>query len=420
MEICRRHFVRAILAAPVALSSATAWASASTLRRVRGMLWGSLIGDAAGGPVEFKSPSDVRGWLPSTRDWQNDRRLNAEELDRLAAGFRLLPYKELRPQPAPYAHWLRDAAPGTVTDDTRHKFFLVAALRRAKSQAGLPIGTSELAAEYLRYEQSEVLTAHPGYAALCEEWLREYNQAARWMTGDRNAETAAPPERLWGGVPTNAGQMALLPLAAAFAGQPIDAYRAAFSLAYIDNGTAKDLNSAVVAGLAAAIGRPGDESPRDTWQIMRQAMLTTDPYRYGGIPWVERPLARWLAFAEEAASRAEGSPKKLFSILEDEGKPRFHWDAHFVVASSWAILALANFNPLAAMQLSLDFGHDTDSAAQLVGAFAGAVHGEELFPAAMREQVGERLVADYAESVEEWAQLLASLQDRQRYPVLVK
>ena len=418
--ISRRSALGAIASSVAALATHDANASEASSTRLRGMLWGSLIGDAAGGPVEFKSPDAVAEWMPGAREWSDSKRLNLKSLGDLADQFRLLPYQGIRPDPAPYAHWLQNAAAGTVTDDSRHKFFLLSALRRAREQGNLPITQSSLASEYVRYQDSAAVTQHPSYGPLCEEWLHEYNQAARWVLGDRDPATAAPVERLWGGVATNAGQMALLPLAGAFAGEPAAAYRAAYRLGFMDNGTAKDLNSAIVAGLAAALGRPNDESLEDRWKFVRKAMVETDPYRYGAVPWVPRPIDRWLGFADEAATRADGSPKRLYAILEQEGQPRFHWDAHFVLASTWSILKIAQFNPLAAMQLSLDFGHDTDSTAQLVGAFIGAVAGENIFPASMRQQIKERLEADYGESVEEWTALLSQLQDRVRYPELVR
>ncbi len=387
--------------------------------RLRGMLLGSLIGDAAGGPVEFAAPERVRDWMPATRDWDDRRQLTNDEIEQLASSFQLLSYETLRPEPRPYAHWTRAAAAGTVTDDSRHKFMLMAALREARENGKFPIGPVQLAQQYLRYCESAPVRRHPAYASLCEEWLREYNQAARWIAGDRGRADAAPTERLWGGVPTNAGQMVLLPLAGAFYGDPESAYRAAFQLGFMDNGTAKDLNSAIVAGLAAALAIPTGDSTQERWKAVRRAMSHVDPYRYAQIPWVERPIVHWLDFAEKAVGRADQVPKRLFEILEQEAEPRYYWDAHFVLASAWAIMAICGFDGLASLQLALDFGHDTDSTAQLVGAFAGAVYGEQLFPLQMRSDIIARLEADYLESVDEWTELLVDLQHRERYPVLV-
>lgn len=377
-------------------------------KRIEGMLIGSYIGDAAGGPVEFKAHADVSGLFSGVRGWDDDRSLTESELAGMAEAFRLLSYDELRPDPQPYAHWTEQAEAGTVTDDSRHKFILLNALRDAAGDNRLPVTRRDLAAAYDDYCQTPDVAGHEGYAALCAEWLLEYGKAARWVLGERDRERALPTDRLWGGIATNAGQMALLPLAGVFPGQPEQAYRAAYSLGFIDNGVGKDINSAVVAGLASALTQT-QENVEERWTAVIETMKQVDPHRYGDVPWVQRSLTRWLRFAEDVARRAAGSPGRLFKLLETEGEPIYHWDAHFTFASAFAILILCRFNVLAAMQLALEFGYDTDSNAQLLGAFAGAVHGPDVFPNAMRQQVVDRLEADYGESLEEQTMLLMRL-----------
>ena len=248
------------------------------------------------------------------------------------------------------------------------------------------------------------------YEGLCQESLSEFVRSARWILGERDPDVALPPERMWGGVPTCAGQMALLPLAALYPGRPDLAYRAAYQLGFIDNGTAKDLNAALVAGLAQALSTEIEHGDiHAAWQQILQTMKRVDPYRYHQVPWVQRPISRWLAFAHSAAERAGKSPNRLFKILETEALPHYWWDAHFLIAVSFAILEMCDFDPLASLHLALDFGHDTDSAAQLIGAFAGALHGPSVFPARMREQVTDRLRVDYQQSLQEWVALLTGL-----------
>ena len=72
------------------------------------------------------------------------------------------------------------------------------------------------------------------------------------------------------------------------------------------------------------------------------------------------------------------------------------------------MLKFCDFDALAAMHLTLDFGHDTDSYAQLLGAMAGAVHGMGLFPDSMTSAVQSRLMVDYGETVEDWVQTITS------------
>ena len=183
-----------------------------------------------------------------------------------------------------------------------------------------------------------------------------------------------------------------------------------YQLGFIDNGTAKDLNAALVAGLAQALSTEIEHGDiHAAWQQILQTMKRVDPYRYHQVPWVQRPISRWLAFAHSAAERAGKSPNRLFKILETEALPHYWWDAHFLIAVSFAILEMCDFDPLASLHLALDFGHDTDSAAQLIGAFAGALHGPAVFPARMREQVTDRLRVDYQQSLQEWVALLTGL-----------
>lgn len=384
-------------------------------RRTKGMLLGSLIGDAAGGPVEFRNPAELRNVLPGARFWSDDARLTDDRLREIAGDFRLLSYAELRPQPEPYAHWTKDAEPGTITDDSRHKIPLLDALRKARDAHRLPISPSDLANEYVGFESSARILARPHYQSLCREGFEEYVRAARWVLGERDLGRAAPVQRLWAGVATNAGQMALLPLGAARARNPDAAYRAAYQLGFMDNGPAKDINASVVAGLAHVIGH-GERNPE--WEKVIAKMKQVDPFGYGEIPFVQRPTSRWLDKASALAKRAAGRPKELYRLLEQEGSPRYYWDAHFVLLTVFSVLELCKFDPLSALHLSIDFGHDTDSSAQLLGAFVGAMHGPEVFPAPMRNKVRDRLTADYDESVDEWTDLLVSLSDEQQYPRL--
>ena len=73
-----------------------------------------------------------------------------------------------------------------------------------------------------------------------------------------------------------------------------------------------------------------------------------------------------------------------------------------------------DYDPVASLQLSIEWGHDTDSYAQLVGAFIGAVHGVALFDSAMRRTVTRRLKGDYGADLDACVTLLERLQIRAR------
>lgn len=363
--------------------------------RIRGMLMGSLIGDAAGGPLEFKSRVALHQPPISFHNWGPEELIDLGAHDPLV----LLSYAALRPAPEPYGQWRAHAEAGTITDDSRFKIILMKALRRAHRENIHPITPALFAQEIIDYCDDDSET-------LCQEWLHEFAMAARWELGARDTDIALPPSRIWGGIPTVTGQMALLPLAGLYAGKPDHAYRVTYDMAFMDNGSGKDISAAIVAGLASALAI---DDPRQAWDSAIDTMLRTDPYRFGEVPWVERSVSQWIRFAHTTAHDAKRRPAQLFALLEEGLNATTYWEAHVPLTCAVAIMEFCDYNPLAAMQLVLEFGHDTDSNAQLLGAFIGAAYGEDVFPVSMRDQVATRLMKDYGESVEEWAETLNTM-----------
>lgn len=390
--------------------------------KVLGLLMGSAIGDALGGPIEFQSAEDVSEMVAHCRGWDDDRQLIEIDLDRFAESLQLHSYKTFRPLPEAYGQWQSNAEAGTVTDDTRHKLILIDALRLAVKSGELPVSHRDLAKAYLEFPQQKAIVSRPRYKQLCDESLREYWKSARWVLGSRDTNIAAPPDRIWAGIPTCCGQMTLPPLAAIYPGQPTEAYRASYALSFFDTGAAKDINSALVAGLSIALlqSPPTNSSDRrQVWSAVIETMKATDPYRYSEIPFVERPTTKWLSFAEQAVRRAERRPKVLYEILEQQGQVKYYWESHFILALVFSAIEFCDFDPLAAMALILDFGHDTDSGAQLLGAFAGAIYGPDLFSRELQQPVISRLDADYDVDLDQWADLLQRLADREKYPQVI-
>jgi len=428
-KIIRRVFLsRSVLAFGAATCSQLAFAKdpfedeRTARSRVRGMLIGSAIGDAIGGPIEFQKSDAASKLMSNCRDWASDRRIASEDLQQFASELRLLSYEKLRPKTEPYGQWRAAAPPGTVTDDTRHKMILINALREATTTEQLPISEHDLATAYLKFANSEPIVKRPEYKALCEESFREFWKSAHWLLGSRDLKIAAPPARIWGGEATCVGQMTLLPLAAIYPGNPLRAYRAAYALGFFDVGPAKDINSAIVAGLADALCQQTPTNPRErkaAWQAIAQTMRSTDPFRYTEVPYVTRPVERWLDFAHKVVDEAEGHPHRLFKKLEQQGEVRYYWESHFILALVFAAIEFCDYDPLAAMYLILNFGHDTDSGAQLLGAFAGALYGPELFPDHLQKPVVRQLAEDYDQSLDQWADLLVSLSNREKYPNVV-
>ena len=411
-------FLIAWLQCPATLVLAEPVPTASNyVDRTQGMLLGSLIGDAMGGPVEFKSQHELNSVLPDLRNAETqDFKSILREPTKLR-GFRCLPYAKLRPDIAPYGPWEKNAPAGTVTDDSRHKMILLHCLRQAAGKSPVSLTAGDLARSYLEYFQQPRWS--PAYRKLATESFREYTQAARWLQGERDTAVALPPARIWAGIGNCSGQMAFLPLAAVYPGNPDGAYRATFALSFIDTGQAKDINSALVASLSAAIGSE-EEDVRQRWTAAIEAIRSTDPYRYADVPFATRPAVEWLDFALKSADDAKGSPAKLYQTLEQHGRPKYYWDAHFTFATTWAFLHFADYDPDTAILVSLAFGHDTDSTAQLIGALCGAIYGTSIFPSETKREVEERLAADYGESVNEWTEVLSRLRSRAAFPNPVK
>ena len=370
-RLTRRAWLLGATALPFATGvygQAPEFANAALRDRVLGMLLGSAIGDAAGGPVEFQTPESTRDQLPDGRHWSEDRRLSLAAIRELATKLKLLPYDPWRPEPEPYGQWTAHALPGTVTDDTRHKMVVMAAVLGAR-QAGTQLDRARLAHAYAHLESLSAFD-RPEYVALRREGFREYRLAAQHVLG----QGGLPAERIWGGLPTCCGQMALAPLAALAAGQPERAYALAYEVAFFDQGIAKDLNAAVVAGLARGLTLPA-ASPAEAFAGMRACMLATDPHRYRDIPFIERPIARVLRSAEGCVEEAAGHPGRLYDRLQSAFHPQYFWEADYTLGAAWALLQACAWNGLAAMHLAMDMGHDTDSVAQLIGQFWGAIVG---------------------------------------------
>jgi ADP-ribosylglycohydrolase len=85
----------------------------------------------------------------------------------------------------------------------------------------------------------------------------------------------------------------------------------------------------------------------------------------------------------------------MFEMLEREFENTIKWEAQVPFVIAFACLEICNYQPLAALQLSIEWGHDTDSYAQMVGAFIGALHGGTVFPEHLRTPVETRLKSDY-------------------------
>lgn len=348
--------------------------------KMYGMLIGSAIGDAAGGPTEFAVPE--RSFWSTT-----DQRITPEGLAELAALFGLRDY----PRPAePFGVWDNQPPAGTVTDDTRLKMILFDALETTKGN----LTSQALAQATLDFKNQ----LPEKYKAINEEWMTEIAFASRWVLGER--ENAYPTERIWGGIPTVMGSMAFPPIAALYPNDPASAYKKTYELGYFDNGIAKDINSAIIAGLASALTKDG------SWETIQKTIRTVDPYNYNGTVYVNRATTQWLDIAHSISKRADGNVAKLFQLLESDLKTTYWWEAWVPLVVVFSVIEFTDYHPMASMQLLIEFGHDTDSYMQVMGAYLGAIHGKDLFPKEMRDTVNKQMKLQFGENVDDWMETI--------------
>ncbi len=389
--------------------------------KIKGLLLGTFIGDALGGPIEFQGHPEIQATPNPPKLWTDTTEVMDEAAIKAAADrmyFR--EYKYLLPFAQPYGCWSANAAPGSVTDDSRHKMILMFMLRNALKKNQWPLTEKKYAQAYLDWSKSAVIKIHPAYDTLCQQWLGESYKSINWILGSRKIGEAYPVERMWNALPTCYGQMALTPVAALYPGEPEKAYLTAYKMAWFDIGFAKDMIASSVAGISVALTLdPATMTNEQLWGKVIAAMKKTDPYDYLKIPWCERQTQRWLDVADLYAAKANGSPAKLFALLDKEFMYTTKWEAAVPFLVDFSILKLCKYDPLAAMQLSIEWGNDHDTYPQFIGAFIGAIYGPDIFKKEMKETVTKRLQLDYDENINEWVNTLMKVQQLGRVKKLM-
>jgi len=354
---------------------------ASLKDKIEGMLIGSAIGDAAGGPLEFVEPAEKSFWSLT------NQKLTNEGIEELGSLFKLRQYRK---KVEPFAQFEDFAPEGTITDDTRFKIILFNTLRDNNGK----LNRKNFAASILNFK-NELPEKYYNYY---DEWMREINYAANFELD--NTERSYPSSRIWGSIPTMMGQMPFLPIAALNPSDPEWTYLKTYELGFFDNGIGKDINSSIVAGLTRALQSNG------SWFTVKQTMFTVDPYGYNRVLYVNRQMEQWLDLAHNMVNEADGNIAKLFHLLENKLNTQFWWEAWVPLVVVFSCAEIVNYHPLASMQLMLEFGHDTDSYAQIMGAFMGAIHGKEIFPKEMRDKVNREMNEQYGQNITDWMKLI--------------
>jgi len=349
--------------------------------KIEGMLIGSAIGDAAGGPVEFVVPPLQSFWSTT------DQKITREGIKELGSLFKLRPYPK---DVEPFAQWEAYGQAGTITDDTRFKLILFNTLT---TYDGV-LTQQNFAQAVMDFREALPEKYRDNY----DDWIPEIALATNWALGKR--ENAFPVERIWGGIPTMEGQMPFLPIAALNPGDPAWCYKKTYELGYFDIGVAKDMNSALVAGLARALQSDG------SWANFEDAMRTVDPYKYNEVLYVDRQLIKWLDLSHELVREADGNIATLFTLLEENLETVYWWEAWVPIVVVMACAEIVEYDPLASMQLMIEFGHDTDSYAQVMGAVMGAIHGKEIWPEYIRNTVNNTMKEQFGQNVDDWTKII--------------
>ncbi len=336
-----------------------------------GLIWGSLYGDSFGGPYEFR-PVNLHPLIAA------NKKLSSDQWKDLSESIKLIDYPM---KASPYGAWVDYAKAGTITDDSRHKIIYWDA--REKTQ----VTKDSLAKSYISF--------HKKRTGMYKQWLDQYVRSA-WFIQDSSHPLSMPLERLWGGLPTQAGQMIFLFEALSFINDPISAYKHSYKINFIDQGVAKDYTSSIIAGLSYAL------SERSSWEGFKKTLRKTDPYQYSNIPYLEREISQSLKLAEDLVTRSKGVPKNLFKSLEENLQAKTWWEAKtsFVVSLAFLEMAYQNNNPMAAFALARDFGHDTDSYAQLIGSVIGALEGIEKFDPNEIKIIQDKVKAEFGDVFE--------------------
>lgn len=313
----------------------------------KGLLWGTIYGDAFGGPYEFQSPK-VHPLI------FKNKKLTHKEWKTLEDAVFL---KNYHTKKSTYGAWTDYASPGTITDDTRHKIIYYESLKNKK------LDSLSLAKRYIFYHQKD---------SNYKLWLNEYVKAAYYRI-DKNHPLSYPKDRLWGGMSTQAGQMIYLLNALNYIGKPTEAYLDTYKNNIFDNGDAMDFTSAIVAGLSHAL------LPDATWDDVLSVMEKTDPLNYKEIPFVPRKVSEAIKLSKKLVYLSNGNPRKLFSMLNQNLKAKTWWEADIAFILAVTFLEMTKNYPLSALELVKAYGKDTDSYAQVIGAFLGALYGESIF-----------------------------------------
>jgi hypothetical protein len=361
---------------------------------------GAAIGDAIGGPFEFGPLERVMALTGG--DWIDG----------------LYPYDHsggahgVWGPPSP-AGGLPPA--GTGTDDVRLDWLFLA----LATELGRPPTGRDVARRYIKiYENPE--SVYPGHAELTRVQFAYWEGACRGYLGQTSEQyPALTPELLRArslglNFPILSGVYALTMAGLLYPGRPVEAYKAAFTLAFYDIGYAREATALLAASIAAALAQ------EVTPAALFEQIVDLDPLGLGGEfsrPYVIDHLPQVYPLVAEPKPDREMACDLSVAFRHDHP-----FDPFRTLGVAWLAVLAAEGDPVRAMLIAanhvgLDEAgrptryEDIDCYASIAGALAGAISGDEAFPAEIVRQVVEsnKVVygIDLEESVERFVKVFA-------------
>ncbi|MDH6140876.1 MULTISPECIES: ADP-ribosylglycohydrolase family protein [Kitasatospora] len=321
------------------------------MKRASGALLGLALGDALGAPTEFQSMENLaRSWP----DW------------------RQLPLRQV----------------ALVTDDTQMTLSVARALRTALADGPLTAErfTAPLRAEYVEWWRSPQNNRAPGFTCLsaCQELS---HRGVRWQEASRigskgcGANMRVAPLGLVRGLTMDqlAGGSQLQ--AALTHGHPTGLAASELTALTVWLLT-QDTAPAQLPALLRAYAAANRTKYREDWL----GDLWTQSHRHDAESFITEGWDQCLAVLDRldqalAAADREADP----CLITGEG-----WIAEEAFASALLCFLLFPDDPVAAIRRAAYSSGDSDSLACLAGAFAGAHHGADAWPADWVERIEHR------------------------------
>jgi hypothetical protein len=304
---------------------------------------------------------------------------------------------------------------GTGTDDVRlHWVFLELAIELKRAPK-----PHDLAERYIEiYENPNIV--FPGHTLLTREQFFHWEAVCHGYLGQFSA--AFPdltPDLLLArslglNFPILSGLYALTPTGLLYPGQPVNAYKAAFRLAFFDIGYAREATGLLAAALAIAVAEP--VPPRELFDLL----CTLDPLHLGGPfspPFVQGHLQEYAQLIDAPVSDQD------IALALSAAFADFHpMDPFRTLAIALLAVCASEGDPLRAMCIAANHisedeetgetrYEDIDCYASIAGALAGALWGAEALPADMVAQVIESNRAVYGidldETIDRFCKLIA-------------